>query len=46
VSIITLAASLGKLVPTVVNFGLNGKPATHPELLDWLASRLMDNGWA
>jgi len=34
------------LVPTVVNFGLNGKPATHPELLDWLASELMENGWS
>jgi hypothetical protein len=30
----------------VVNFGLNGKPATHPELLDWLASELMENGWS
>lgn len=33
------------LVPTVFDFGLNGKPATHPELLDWLAVELMDQGW-
>lgn len=34
------------LVPTVINFGLNGKPASHPELLDWLASELMENNWS
>lgn len=33
------------LVPTVENFGLNGQPPTHPELLDWLAVELVENGW-
>ncbi len=33
------------LVPSVANFGLNGKKPTHPELLDWLAVELMESGW-
>jgi hypothetical protein len=33
-------------VSTVVNFGLNGKPPSHPELLDWLAFELMDKDWS
>ncbi len=33
------------LVPSVANFGLNGDQPSHPELLDWLAVELMENGW-
>jgi mono/diheme cytochrome c family protein len=33
------------LVPTEHDFGLNGQPPTHPELLEWLAIGLMDGGW-
>ncbi len=33
------------LVRTPDNFGLTGEKPTHPELLDWLASELMANGW-
>jgi len=33
------------LVPTVFEFGRNGKLPSHPELLDWLAVELMDGGW-
>ncbi len=33
------------IVPTPNEFGGLGEPATHPELLDWLASDLMDGGW-
>lgn len=34
------------IVPSVENFGLNGKQPSHPELLDWLASELMANDWS
>ncbi len=34
------------LVPTVFDFGLNGKPPTHPALLDYLAVELMENNWS
>ena len=33
------------LVPTVANFGLGGQPPSHPELLDWLATEWVENGW-
>ena len=33
------------LVPTVFDFGMNGKPPTNQPLLDWLAIELMENGW-
>lgn len=34
------------LVDTPSNFGLLGSRPTHPELLDDLASRFMENGWS
>ena len=33
------------LVPSVFDFGMNGKPPTNQALLDWLAVELMENGW-
>jgi hypothetical protein len=33
------------IVATPDNFGLTGQPPTNPELLDWLASELIRNGW-
>ncbi len=33
------------LVPTVFDFGRNGTPPAIPKLLDWLASRLQEEGW-
>jgi len=34
------------LVDTPNDFGFNGGRPTHPELLDWLASRLVEQGWS
>lgn len=34
------------LVATPNDFGLNGGLPSHPQLLDWLASELVDGGWS
>lgn len=34
------------LVASVSNFGRNGQPPTHPELLDWLSVELVEHNWS
>ena len=34
------------IVSTPSNFGIRGEQPTHPELLDWLAARLVASGWS
>ena len=34
------------IVRTANNFGRNGTGATHPELLDWLATQFIENKWS
>jgi len=33
------------IVTTADNFGVQGQPPTHPELLEWLSSELLAGGW-
>ncbi len=33
------------IVPTPDNFGIQGQPPTHPELLEWLSAEFVANGW-
>ena len=34
------------IVPTPSNFGIQGEPPTHPDLLDWLAGQFIESGWS
>jgi hypothetical protein len=34
------------IVATPSDFGVQGDPPTHPELLDWLAREMSENGWS
>lgn len=34
------------LVPTTSDFGLRSNPPSHPELLDWLTQKFIEEGWS
>ena len=34
------------IVRTVSDFGTRSEPPTHPEMLDWMATWFMENGWS
>jgi hypothetical protein len=34
------------IVPTLHDFGRNGRPPSHPALLDWLAVEFVERGWS
>ncbi len=34
------------IVPTPEDFGFQSAPPSHPDLIDWLAVELMENGWS
>ena len=34
------------IIQTPSDFGRQGRPPTHPELLDWLARRFIETGWS